>query len=299
MAGATIQQVADYCRGGYVIIEDAVPPALLASAQLAYENTIEKAIELGHDGAAGFEQRSPTTGGYRFQDPHNPAILHEPLVQALSAPKLMAFVEELCGPSYCMHGIAAFSMGEAFDYRGQWHRDSYAAWGKDSEKELEVREIPTSGSAVASQILVALHDDACFTMVPASQDRANTAVEEELLDSAESNAGSAPASRPGYAPTATTFPGQLTLRLKAGSAVPFDSRAIHRGMKVPGLQRKSLFVVYGPAENVASCVICKWAKEPEYAAPEYLERLPASFRSAVERTIAAVKDGGMWTGARL
>ena len=158
--------------------------------------------------------------------------------------------------------------------------------------------MPTSG--FASQVLVALHDDACFTMVPRSQDRANTAAEEELLDGAGGGGhGAGSGGRPGWAPTDTVFPKQLTIRLRAGSAVPFDSRAIHRGMKPPGPQRKSLFVVYGPAEHVPSCVICKWATQPEYSAPGYLERLPPLFRGAVQRTIAAVCSGGMWTGARL
>eukprot|EP01052_Picozoa_sp_SAG31_P050516 SAG31_NODE_11563_length_1017_cov_1.787582_1_plen_152_part_10 len=102
-------QLAEYCRNGYVVIEDAVPPSALASAQQAYEQTIDKAIQLKHDGAAKFEKRSPSSGVYRFQDPHSPAILHEPLVEALSGPRLMAFVEALYGPTYCMHGIAAFS----------------------------------------------------------------------------------------------------------------------------------------------------------------------------------------------
>eukprot|EP01051_Picozoa_sp_SAG22_P007525 SAG22_NODE_533_length_9401_cov_5.643625_2_plen_292_part_00 len=289
-AEATARQVADYCRDGFVIIEDAVPPELLGAAQLAYERSIDAAIALKHDGAAKFEQRSPAAGPYRFQDPHNPAVLQAPLAEALSGPKLMAFVSALCGPQYCMQGIAAFSMGGGYDYRGQWHRDSYAAWGKDSPKEREVRETPTSG--FGSQVLVVLQDDACFTMVPGSQDRPNTAAEEALLDG--------PATvRPGWAPTETVFPGQLTVRLRAGSAVPFDSRAIHRGWKPPGPQRKSLFVVYGPAVHVPSCVICRWATEPGYRSAQYLERLPPLFRAAVERTIVAVEKGGMWAGPRL
>ena len=105
-------------------------------------------------------------------------------------------------------------------------------------------------------MLVVLEDDACFTFIPRSQDRENTATEEALF------APTAESERDGYAPTDTVFPGQVTLSLKAGTAVPFDARGIHRGQKPPGKQRKSLFVVYGLEENVASCVICGWAADP-------------------------------------
>ena len=159
---------ASYCRDGYAIIEDAVSPTSLAAAQRAYEATIVAAIKEQRPGAADFESPSPTAGTYRFQDPHHPRIVQPDLVAAMSGPRLMSFVERLCGPRHCLHGIAAFSMGGEFDYRGPWHRDSYAAWGKDSEQELKLRTVPTADFS-GTQVLLALHDDACFTFIPASQ----------------------------------------------------------------------------------------------------------------------------------
>ena len=92
-----------------MLIEDAVPPSTLAAAQQAYERTIERAIEVG---AAQFDAPSPAEGPYRFQDPHHPAVMETALVEALSGPKLMEFVDRLYGAQqHCMHGIAAFSMG--------------------------------------------------------------------------------------------------------------------------------------------------------------------------------------------
>jgi hypothetical protein len=263
---------ASYCRDGYAIIEDAVSPTSLAAAQRAYEATIVAAIKEQRPGAADFESPSPTAGTYRFQDPHHPRIVQPDLVAAMSGPRLMSFVERLCGPRHCLHGIAAFSMGGEFDYRGPWHRDSYAAWGKDSEQELKLRTVPTADFS-GTQVLLALHDDACFTFIPASQvcayqmttndcilwkrrkqarrnllidayalcvcqDRPNTETEERLLTpTGESTL------RPGWAPTDTVFPGQVTLKVRAGTAVPFDARGIHRGLKPKGPDRKSLFVV--------------------------------------------------------
>ena len=95
-----------------MLIEDAVPPSTLAAAQQAYERTIERAMEVGHGAAAEFDAPSPTEGPYRFQDPHHPAVMETALVEALSGPKLMEFVDRLYGAQqHCMHGIAAFSMG--------------------------------------------------------------------------------------------------------------------------------------------------------------------------------------------
>ena len=70
------------------------------------------------------------------------------------------------------------------------------------------------------------------------QDRPNTEVEERLL-TPNGDSGL----RPGFAPTDTEFPGQVTLSIRAGTAVPFDARGIHRGLKPKGDDRKSLFVV--------------------------------------------------------
>jgi hypothetical protein len=70
------------------------------------------------------------------------------------------------------------------------------------------------------------------------QDRPNTEAEERLLTPTGDSG-----LRPGFAPTDTEFPGQVTLSVRAGTAVPFDARGIHRGLKPKGNDRKSLFVV--------------------------------------------------------
>ena len=45
----------------------------------------------------------------------------------------MAFCHDLVGSRLAFFGVAAFAMQANYDYHGSWHRDSYAAWGKDSE----------------------------------------------------------------------------------------------------------------------------------------------------------------------
>ena len=199
--------MADYDREGYAILEQVIPPASLGRVQQSYEETIEAALSLGlapRDEATGFLQ------GHRFQNPHHPSLARRPLMEALGAPAILAFARQLCGEDAAMHGVAAFAMNEEFDYRSSWHRDSYFAWGKDSPTERRLREIER---LPATQVLVALEDDASFWYVPGSHNRANTAEEEEGYDEALSGWDAE-----------TVRPGALQVRLRAGSAAPFDAR---------------------------------------------------------------------------
>ena len=268
----TDEMMADYDREGYAILKDIIPPERLPEVRRSYEETIEAAMSVGlapRDEVTGFLQ------GYRFQNPHHPSLARRPLLEALGAPAILAFARRLCGEDAAMHGIAAFAMNEEYDYRSSWHRDSYFAWGKDSPTERRLREVER---LPATQVLVALEDDASFWYVPGSHNRANTAEEEAGYDEGIT----------GWDGDGT-FPGALQVRLAAGSAVPFDARGIHRGLKEPGLRRRSLFIIYGDAGLAAeSSVVSDWAREPEYAEPAWLDSLPEPFRRAMERTMAAV-----------
>ena len=143
----------------------------------------------------------------------------------------MKFARKVCGSDPAMLGIAAFAMEQDFDYLPDWHRDSYAAWGKDSPEELRVRHMK---KMPATQVLLALEDDASFWFVPGSHNRANTALEEARFEEG----------RTGWQ---ESFEGAIQVEVAAGSAVPFDARGIHRGLKRSGVRRRSLFVVYGTA----------------------------------------------------
>ena len=263
--------MAGYDREGYAILKDVIPPASLPRVRQSYEETIEAALSLGHarrDESKGFLQ------GHRFQNPHHPSLARRPLMEALSAPGILAFAHRLCGGDAAMHGVAAFAMNEEYDYRPNWHRDSYFAWGKDSPTERRLREIER---LLATQVLVALEDDASFWYVPGSHSRANTAEEEAGYDEGIT----------GW--DGNGFPGALQIRLEAGSAAPFDARGIHRGLKGPGVRRRSLFIIYGSAELAAESVVSNWAREPEYAEPAYLDSLPEPFRRSMEKTMAALR----------
>ncbi|GEM_PF-1162545 len=266
----TQQAIEQYNRDGYVVLENVVAPDDLAAVQESYEETIEAAMDLGR------AERDPASGflsTHRFQDPHHPVIARYSVMEALAAPAIMDFVHAFCGDEAAMHGIAAFAMNPEYDYRGGWHRDSYFAWGKDSTYERKIRKWKTYP---ATQILVAIEDDASFWFVPGSHNRVNTEEEE---------------ARFGEGPTASDemFTGAIQMQVRAGSAVPFDARGIHRGCKPPGVRRRSLFIVYGTAESTADAVVSAWARQPEYADPGYLAALPQPFREPIERTIEILK----------
>ena len=268
---ATMQKnIEQYQSKGYVILEDAIPPEKLSEVQESYEETVADAIRLG------FAEKDETTGlmkGHRFQNPHHPQLAKRPLTEAISSPPIIEFISEFVGGEFAFFGFAAFAMNEDFDYRGGWHRDSYAAWGKDSPEEMRVRELK---HYKCIQVLLALRDDECFWFVPGSHNRPNTPDEEAHFNE----------NRTGWE---EMFEGAIQVKLRAGSAVPFDSRGIHRGLKRPGVSRRSVFIVYGPPEDLKNSAIKGWAQDPVYSDEEYLASLPAPLRESIERSIRIVE----------
>tara|TARA_Y100000588_G_C13942092_1_gene790469 strand:- start:163 stop:762 length:600 start_codon:yes stop_codon:yes gene_type:complete len=197
----TDAQMATYFREGYVILDDVIPPEQLSEVQKSYEKTIETALHLG---LAGRDEASGFLQGHRFQNPHHPSLAQRALMDALGAPDIAAFARRVCQNDVAMYGIAAFAMNAEYDYLSRWHRDSYAAWGKDSPEEKRVRHIE---KLPTTQIMLALEDDDCFWFVPRSHNHANT--EEEEARFAEERTG-----------WEEMFPGAVQIKLRAGAG-PF------------------------------------------------------------------------------
>ena len=260
-----------YYSDGYIVLEDLIDPEQLGNVQASYEATIEAALVMGR---AERDERTQFLKGHRFQDPHHPAIAQRILMQAMGAPELIEFADRICGGDLAMLGIAAFAMEEAYEYLPDWHRDSYAAWGKDSPEELRVRHMDRMP---ATQVLLALRDDHFFWFVPGSHNRPNTAREEVRFEEGQTG-------------WQELFEGAVQVEVRAGSAVTFDARGIHRGLKRSGVGRRSLFIVYGTSEEARHSTITGWAQEAEYAEEAYLSALPEGLRNAVEKTIAAMRS---------
>ena len=121
-------QFEQYYRDGYVILEDVIKPDRLAHVQEAYEETIEDAMAVG---GAERDDNTQALKGYRFQNPHHPALAQRALMESIGAPELIEFAERICAGDLALLGIAAFAMNSEYEYLPDWNRDSYAAWGKD------------------------------------------------------------------------------------------------------------------------------------------------------------------------
>jgi hypothetical protein len=265
----TIDQLTRFHDAGYVEIAEAIPLAQLDVVREAYEHVIEKALRLGY---APRDEKTGFLKAHRFQNPHHPNLALRPLLEAIATPALITFCQALYGTRLALHGVAAFAMQAEFNYCSDWHRDSYYAWGKDSSTERAKRELHALSSV---QIMLPLYDDDSFWITPGSHNRSNTPEEEAMFE--EKRVGQQ-----------DMFPGAIRLSVKAGTAVPFDARAIHRGFKPPGKARRTLFVVYGTVVESDDASIVNWARDPVYSDEKYLASLPEALAGAIRSVVERV-----------
>ena len=90
----TSEHLAQFHDQGYFVIQDAISPRQLAKAREACEQTIGRALRLGHalrDEQTGFIQ------GHYFQRPHHPELAVPALMQAIAAPSIIEFCQGLYG----------------------------------------------------------------------------------------------------------------------------------------------------------------------------------------------------------
>ena len=111
-------QLEQYYRDGYVILEDVIKSNRLAHVQEAYEETIEAAVALGR---AERDENTQALKGHRFQNPHHPALARRALMEGIGAPELIEFAERICAGDLALLGIAAFAMNADYDYLPDWH----------------------------------------------------------------------------------------------------------------------------------------------------------------------------------
>jgi hypothetical protein len=117
-----------------------------------------------------------------------------------------------------------------------WHRDMLASDLTDAEEAAALAE-SLSDSSIASglQWNTALHDDACFVLVPGTHARVRTAREREVT------------TRSPHA----DLPGQKVLALRAGQTVFYNPNLLHRGVYDPGSKRATLHCSVGAADRGA------------------------------------------------
>ena len=82
------EQLDNYYRDGYIILEDLIDPDRLGEVRKSYEETIEAALILGR---AERDEITQALKGYRFQNPHHPALARGALIEGIGVPDLIEF----------------------------------------------------------------------------------------------------------------------------------------------------------------------------------------------------------------
>ena len=118
------------------------------------------------------------------------------------------FARELIGTdSCCFLGSSLTIMGSSYSYTGDWHRDFSA-----------VPSVFRTNAAKSVQVLLALEEDSCLELLPGSQMGTGT---------------SSPAMCFGFKAT-----------VPIGAGLFFNWKLLHRGQKLPGRNRISIFALF-------------------------------------------------------
>ena len=82
------EQLDNYYRDGYIVLEDLIDPDRLDAVRESYEETIDAALILGR---AERDEITQAMKGHRFQNPHHPALARGALMEGIGMPDLIEF----------------------------------------------------------------------------------------------------------------------------------------------------------------------------------------------------------------
>jgi hypothetical protein len=248
---------------GYVIVEDAVDPALMP-ALLNAGRRVAPRIRLGE---LRDRMLTPLDGEPVFAEYYGCHELLRYVLHFIQRPP-----EQLSLGEFCVFSQAADGPG----VNGGWHRD--ATWwkersGADSQGRAYDRTNPASYTEELERQIwedgmwdrrsgsprsiearggvgfhLALVDDDCFELVPGSHKRFRTEQEKEaMLDYNGLGAGKT------YGLTKESpLPGGIRAALKAGQTMFWDGDMIHRGVYRPNTERLTLHNAWGSLAPLAS-----------------------------------------------
>ena len=272
---------------GYLIVRGAIEPDRLEPVRATAELFLDRARERSRgDPNVGWDaHRVPHPALYDFID-RDTAALFDPLVsdRVLDVNRRL-----MAAPEVGLNTASLFTEpGKLLSRIFQWHRDSVLR----PSSPLPLGGLQADCQANAPGVLswnIALHDDDSLWVVPASNRRGNTAVEQEVLD------------RPAQLAD-EPLPGARRCELAAGDAVVFDAAMLHSGSNDADRYRRTFNVAYrelgGPV--LAHSRVTYWKPDlferltPETARRfERFERLLRDERDAIEAVFRAVveRDG--------
>ena len=277
---------------GYLIVRGAIEPDQLEPIRATAEVFLDRARERSRgDPNVGWDaHRVPHPGLYDFID-RDTAALFAPLV---SDRVLEVNRRLMAAPEVGLNTASLFTEpGKPLTSIFQWHRDSVLR----PSAPLPLGGLQADCQANAPGVLswnIALHDDDSLWVVPGSNRRGNTVVEQEVLDRPAKLADE-------------PLPGARRCELAAGDAVVFDAAMVHSGSNDADRYRRTFNVAYrefgGPV--LAHTRVTCWKPDLRaLLAPETARRfdrferllcderdtIEAVFRAVIERDEAAFRE---------
>lgn len=262
-------QLAQYHQEGYVLIEEAVPAALLEPLREAAQRTTERTRsgQWPHRRDAGSgdiwgvghllhpDLGEPTFAEYMACDVVIDVVAQLLGVEDAEAELELELVNMLVNPS-------------ERDYAINWHRDLVR---EDLEPAEELARLQALKFSV--QWNTALYDESSLLIVPGSHLRAKTPRERAIaVDAPRSD-----------------MPDQLVVELKAGQGVYYDANLLHRGVYPHTTQRQTIHCcmgrIAGARQRTYIYDALPWMDDEAFGAqlPARLRPLHANFRAMAAR----------------
>ena len=287
---------AAYLRDGYVILRCMTPPELLDTLRDSFEHLVRRQYPDGL--ASGRPPWQPRVFDFdQFFEPSSAAAAEFCVHDNVMETTRRLLQVETAGLCYLyLMGNPARDYGPWF-----WHRDHSHYHGP----LLGMQQDFVQNGPDHLQWNIALYDDDVFWVVPGSHIRRNTEAEDRQLAAIPHCYAQRDEPAPG-SPRHTPLPGSLSVDLKAGDGVAYDTMLLHWGSNYTsrlrrcihigtrGLRARRYYHDYCDSDNIAPYLSAPKRREFEQARRLYREeqeRLHATLRAIVERD-----EAGFWEG---
>ncbi len=254
----TSSEINDFIENGYIIRKGALSETDIQTYRSAIDRILHKCrIERLHAEHLRYidGERDDIWG---VNNIFHPSIRERALVDALAHPQILNVIEALIGKRLKYHLCTLLVSSEQKPYHINWHRDA----SPDGEVPIE-----TLLNRLRSHVQLngALYDDETLYIVPGSHRRELTEAERTVLQQTPKAA----------------MPNQLTVKLKAGDIVFYNSSLLHKGYNLDGSKRQTLHyaILTAPPENEPpnpqSLTSQEWLNEPAFldSLPDQLKPL--------------------------
>ena len=269
--GATSERLAHLKEHGFVIITDFVGSPWIPILREAGRRVTEAcAPENGYsriDCSKGYVHRAREDEPWAIRGLIHPAFGEPDFAGFHGSPEFLGFVESWCnglGPEdMVLGGMLLWCNPRRYENGPSWHRDvTWWGTGKSYLAQREVRgesledyseeverirwkEIRANNARLVKErdgvsMFLALVDDECHELVPASHERWRTPLEHDVLLPQAMKDKGVP-----YTPSwngSDPLPGQVAIRLKPGEALIRNGATLHTGHAVPDRERNTLSI---------------------------------------------------------